>query len=123
VPSISIDILVRGEKSQIFTPNVRIDSQDCFTTLPSEIFLEIGASSESLKARLELEDGSSVEAPIFSVALTAQGREDPTLAITFDGAQEILGAKFLEDFGLRLNPESDELEPTGHWAFAFDVES
>jgi predicted aspartyl protease len=70
-----------------------------------------------------MEDGSSVEAQVFSVVLSAEGREDPTLAITFDDAQPVLGAKFLEDLGLRLNAESDELETSRHRGFAFSEES
>jgi len=98
-----------------------INPQNFLTTLPSEILYKIGASSESRKARIEIEDGSFTEAKIFSIVLCAHGREEPTLADTFDKAQPILGAKFLEDFDLRLNPELHELEPARHQGFAFSA--
>jgi len=113
---------VKGEKGQKDISGVSIDPSVFFTTLPAEILFEVGASSESLKAKLELEDGTIVEAPIYSVVVSAHGRENVTLAATYDGAVPILGAKFLEDFGLKVDSESGLLESTRRPGFAYNFE-
>jgi predicted aspartyl protease len=113
---------VKGEKGQKDISRVSIDPSVFFTTLPAEILFEVGASSESLKAKLELEDGTIVETPIYSVVVSAHGRESVTLAATYEGAFPVLGAKFLEDFGLKVDSESGLLEPTRHPGFAYNFE-
>jgi predicted aspartyl protease len=113
---------IKGEQGQRDIPRVLIDPSVYFTTLPAEVLFEVGASLESLKARLELEDGSVVEAPIYSVTISTHGRENVTLAATYEGAAPVLGAKFLEDFGLEVDSKSGLLEPTRHLGFAYDFE-
>ncbi len=114
--------LVKGEKGQRDMQRIPIDTGAFFTVLPSEILFEIGAYPEDLKARLELERGDSLEARVYSVVVAAQGRADVTLAVTFEGAQPVLGAKFLEDLGLNVDSESGLLEPSRHHGFAFNYE-
>jgi predicted aspartyl protease len=113
---------IKGEKGQKDISRVLIDPSVYFTTLPAEILFEVGASSESLMARLELEDGSIVDASIYSVTVSAHGRENVTLATTYAGVLPVFGAKFLEDFGLKVDSESGLLEPTRHPGFAYDFE-
>ena len=114
--------LVKGKKGQRDISRISIDPSIFFTTLPAEVLFEVGASSEPLKASLELKDGSIVEAPIFSVIVSAHGRENVTLATTYERTLPVLGAKFLEDFGLKLDSESSLLEPTRHLGFAYNFE-
>ena len=114
---------VKGENGQKDIFRVSIDPSVFFTILPAEILFEVGASSESLKARLELEGGSIVEAPIYSVIVSAHGRENVTLAATYEGAPPVLGAKFLEDFGLKVDSETGLLKLTNHPGFAYNLES
>ncbi len=114
--------LVAGEKGQILFPKLPIDPEVFFTTLPSEILVKIGAYPELLKARMQQNDSLWVEAQVFSVIVSAHGREEVTLAITFEGARPLLGAKFLEDLGLRINPDSSVLESTRHHGFAHNQE-
>jgi predicted aspartyl protease len=114
--------LFKGEKGQRDVQRIPIDTDAFFTILPSEILFEIGAYSEDLKARLELERGDSLETRVYSVVVAAQGREDVILAVTFEGAQPVLGAKFLEDLGLDVDSESGLLEPSRHRGFAFNYE-
>ena len=113
---------VKGEKGLKDISGISIDPSIFFTTLPAELLFEIGASAEPLNARLELKDGTIVEAPIFSVIVSARGRENVTLATTYEGALPALGAKFLEDFGLKVDSESGSLAPTRHVGFAYDFE-
>ena len=101
---------------------ISIDPSIFFTTLPAEVLFEVGAPSEPLKARLELKDGSIVEAPIFSVVVSTHGRESVTLATTYEGADSVLGAKFLEDFGLKVDLGSSSLAPSRHLGFAYNFE-
>ena len=115
-------VLVKGEKGQRDMQRIPIDTSAFFTILPSEILFEIGACPEDLKARLETERGDSLEARVYSVVVAAQGREDVTLAVTFEGAQPVLGAKFLEDLGLDVDSESGLLERSRHHGFAFNYE-
>jgi predicted aspartyl protease len=115
--------LVKGEKGQRSMERIPIDTTAFFTILPSEVLFEIGASPQDLKARLELDHGDWLEAQVYSVVVASQDREEVTLAITFEGARPILGAKFLEDLGLKVDSESGLLEPTRHQGFAFNNES
>src|SRR5712691_11818580 len=103
---------IKGEKGRKDIFRVSIDPSVFFTTLPAEILFEVGASSESLKAKMALEDGRIVEALIYSVIVSTQGRENVTLAATYEGAPPLLGAKFLEDFGLKVDSETGLLKPT-----------
>jgi predicted aspartyl protease len=114
---------IKGEKGQRDISEVSIDPTVFFTILPAEILFQVGASSESLKARLELEGGSIVEAAIYSVIVSAYGRENVTLAATYEGAFPMLGAKFLEDFGFKVDSETSLLKPTRHPGFAYNFES
>ena len=122
MPAASTRASIKGEKGQKDISRVLVDPTVFFTTLPAEFLFEVGASPESPKARLELEDGSFVEAPIYSVIVSAHGRENVTLATTYAGALPVLGAKFLEDFGLKVDSGSGLLEPMRHPGFAYDFE-
>ena len=114
---------MKGEKGQRDISGVSIDPTIFFTILPADILFEVGASLESLKLRLELEGGSIVEAPIYSVIVSSHGRKNVTLAATYDGAFPVFGAKFLEDFGLKVDSEIGSLKPTRHMGFAYNFES
>jgi predicted aspartyl protease len=113
--------MVKGEKGQRDMQRIPIDTAAFFTILPSEVLFEIGAYPEDLTARLELDHGDRWEARVYSV-VAAQGREGVTLAITFEGAEPVLGAKFLEDLGLNVDSESGLLEPAKHHGFAYNYE-
>ena len=114
--------MVKGEKGQRVMQRIPIDTAAFFTILPSEVLFEIGAYSEDLTARLELDHGDCLEARVYSVVVSAQGQEDVTLAITFEGAEPVLGSKFLEDLGLKVDSESGLLEPARHHGFAYNDE-
>jgi predicted aspartyl protease len=115
-------VIVKGQKGQRDMQGIPIDPDAFFTILPSEVLLEIGGYAEDLTARLELDHKDCLEAKVYSVVVAAQGREDVTLAITFDGAEPVLGAKFLEDLGLNVDSESGRLKPARHHGFAYNCE-
>ena len=114
--------LFKGEKGHRDMQRIPIDTGAFFTILPSEVLFEIGAYPEDLKVKLELERGDSLEARVYSVVVAAQGREDITLPVTFEGARSVLGAKFLEDLGLKVDSDSCALEPARYRGFAFNYE-
>jgi predicted aspartyl protease len=114
--------LVKGEKGQRDIERIQIDTSTFFTILPFEVLFEIGAYRECLKTRLELQQGDPLEAEVYSVVISAQGREDVTLAITFEGAQPVLGAKFLEDLGLKVDSDSGALEPAKYRGCAYNYQ-
>jgi predicted aspartyl protease len=89
---------------------------------PLKFCWRFGAHAEDLTARLELDPEDCLEAKVYSVVVTPQGREGVTLAITFDGAEQVCGAKFLEDLGLNVDSESGRLEPARHHGFAYNCE-
>jgi predicted aspartyl protease len=113
---------VKGEKGQKDISGVSIDPTVFFAILPADLLFEVGACSEPMKAKLELEDGSIVETAIYSIIVSAHGRENVTLAATYEGALPVLGAKFLEDFGFKVDSESGLLEPSRHLGFAYNFE-
>jgi predicted aspartyl protease len=91
---------------------LQIDPEAFFTILPVEILLRIGAPSTSLRVAIDLEDGRTVESPVYSIGLSVRGRIGVSLAVAFEGARPVLGSKFLEDLGLRINAKSGLLEPS-----------
>ena len=104
--------VVLGETGQVFFERLQIDQEVFFTTLPVEALRRIGAPCHSLRVMINLEDGRTVESPVYSIGLSVGGRNGGSLAVAFEGALPVLGSKFLEDFGLRVNPESGSLEPS-----------
>ena len=110
-------LLIKGKKSQIWIHDLRIDPEAFFTTLPSEILFDVGALPESLKVRLQFDHDSCVESEVYSLVVMAHGREDVSRTVNFDGARPVLGAKFLEGLGLRVDSESGTLKPLRHRGF------
>jgi predicted aspartyl protease len=50
-------------------------------------------------------------ASVYAVIATLEGRTAPTLATCFEGADNVIGVRTLEDLGLRVDPVSGKLEP------------
>lgn len=74
------------------------------------VLLGIGASSTSLRVAIRLENGRTVESQVYSVGFSVGPRNNTSLAVAFEGAHAVLGSKFLEDLGLRINRKSGLLE-------------
>jgi predicted aspartyl protease len=114
--------LIRGEKGQVFFERLQIDPKAFFTTLPVETVLRIGASSIPLRVAIDLEDGRSVQSSVYSVGFSVRGQIGTSVAVAFDGARPVLGSKFLEDLGLRIDPKSGLLEPSRDSQFPRECE-
>jgi predicted aspartyl protease len=116
------EVLVKGEKGQRDMQRIPIDTTAFFTILPSEVLFGVGAYPEGLIVRIQREHEGSFESQVYSVTTSANGREDVTLAVGFEGAQPVLGSKFLEDLGLKVDSGSGTLEPVRHQGFAYNYE-
>ncbi len=106
------DIVVRGNKAEAELKKVLIDTGATFTVLPENILEEIGASRIPGESEVELGDGKKVKAKAFGVRIRIEDGEAPCIAITFEGAQTVIGVETLESIGLRLDPTTGNLEFT-----------
>lgn len=59
-----------------------------------------------------LGDGKKVRAKAYGVVIEIEGVEAPSISITFEGAQTVIGVQTLESIGLRLDPTTGKLEFT-----------
>jgi len=106
------DMTVKGDKAAVELKNVLIDTGATFTVLPKEVLEQIGAGRIMTDYEIELGNGQKVKAEAYGVSVTIQGSEMPAVAISFEGAQTVIGVETLESIGLRLDPTSGKLEFT-----------
>jgi len=59
-----------------------------------------------------LGNGENVKAEAYGMAIKIQDVEAPSIGITFEGAQTVIGVETLESIGLRLDPTTGKLEFT-----------
>jgi len=106
------DIIVRGSKASIEMKNVLIDTGATYTVLPQTALDEVGAWGPMDEINLELGNGQKVKAKAYGVAITIEGVEAPSIAITFERAQSVIGVETLESVGVKLDPTTGRLEFT-----------
>ncbi len=106
------DMTVRGSKAAVELKNVLIDTGATYTVLPEELLEEIGAWGPMPEVEVELGNGEKVKAKAYGVAIKIEGVEAPSISITFEGAQTVIGVETLESIGLRLDPTTGRLEFT-----------
>ena len=70
----------------------------------------VGAGRIPGETKVELGNGEKAKA--YGVAITIEGVQAPALAITFEGAQTVIGVETLESIGLKLDPAKGTLEFT-----------
>jgi len=87
-----------------------VDTRATLTTISSELAQRLGIPT--LKPRkVKLADGREVEAEAGVVSIKIDGREAPTTVLVM-GEEPLIGVETLETLGLKVNPETGELEPT-----------
>jgi len=59
-----------------------------------------------------LGNGENVKAEAYGMAIKIQDVEAPSIGITFEGAQTVIGVETLESIGLGLDPTTGKLEFT-----------
>jgi len=89
-----------------------VDTGSIFIVLPPELAAEIGMIRSPRKVKVRLASGAEVEAEPGTVIVDIDGREAPATAIILEGAEPLLGIEALEALGLKVNPQTGELEPT-----------
>jgi predicted aspartyl protease len=92
--------------------NVLVDTGAIYTALPERTLVEIGAWGPLPETEAALGDGKKVKAKVYGVAITIEDVEAPAIAITFEGAQTVIGVETLESIGLKLDPTTGKLEFT-----------
>jgi len=103
---------VRGSKATVEFQNVLIDTGATYTTLPEKVLEEAGAWGPVGDVDVELGNGEKVKAQGYGVAIEIDGVEAPSISITFEGAQMVIGVETLESIGLKLDPTTGRLEFT-----------
>lgn len=106
------DITVRGDKDTVELKNVLIDTGATYTVLPEEVLEEAGAVRIPTEVEVELGNGETVKAKAYGVVIKIEEVEAPSICITFEEAQTVIGVETLESIGLKLDPTSGRLEFT-----------
>lgn len=107
------DVTVRGQKAARKLKNVLIDTGATYTVLPAKLLEEIGAwGPMHEEIEVALGDGKRVKAKAYGVTIAIEGAEAPSISLTFEGAQTVIGVETLESLGLRLDPTTGKLEFT-----------
>jgi clan AA aspartic protease len=89
-----------------------VDTGSTYIILPPELALEIGMPKSPKPVKVRLANGEEVEVEVGTVIVNIDGREAPATALILAGAEPLLGVEALEALGLKVNPETGELEPT-----------
>ena len=106
------DMTVRGSKGAVALRNVLIEPGATYTVLPEEVLEEVGAGRIPAEVEVALGNGEKVKAKAYGVAIEIEGVEAPSISITFEGGQTVIGAETLESIGVKLDPTTGKLEFT-----------
>jgi predicted aspartyl protease len=104
------DITIRGSKAAVELKNVLIDTGATYTVLPEKVLEEVGAAR--IPTEVELGNGKKVKAKAYGIAIKIEEAEAPSIGITFQDAQTVIGVETLESIGLKLDPTTGKLEFT-----------
>lgn len=108
-----VDVVLEGTK-QREKVRMLVDTGTTFSVIPRETAERIGVPR--LKpSRVKLANGREVEVETGTVLIRVKGREAPTTVLVM-GAEALLGGETLEVLGLKVSPETGELEPTRSFA-------
>ena len=108
----SVDVLAIGAKGKRNVRGLIVDTGATFTVFTKDVLEAVGASELPRKFSLKLGYGRSIEAKVYSLWLELGDREGPIIALTFRGAQQVIGVQTLESLGLKVNPITERLEGT-----------
>lgn len=107
------DMTVKGSKAAVELKNVLIDTGATYTVLPEDVLAKVGAWGPIHEdVEVGLGDGKKVRAKAYGVVIEIEGVAAPSITITFEGAQTVIGVETLESIGLRLDPARGKLEFT-----------
>jgi len=109
---VHVNVRLKGAEGSLEINNVLIDTGASYTVMNSQALKKIGAIKTPHTVDLELGDGRVVKADVYVAVTSIEGREAPTLCVSFEGAKPVLGVLTLEGLGLKVNPTTGRLEPT-----------
>lgn len=89
-----------------------VDTGATYTTIPKDLAEKLGVLKLPRRFKTTLADGREVEAEAGAVLIELKGREVPTTVLIMECKEPLLGVETLEALGLKVNPETGELEPT-----------
>lgn len=105
-----MDFVLKGEKGEEKLERVMIDTGATYTFIEEEILEKVGAIKLPTQVEVELGDGKKVLAKAYAAIVRYEGKEVPTIVLTFPGAKRVIGVETLEALGLRVNPITHSLE-------------
>jgi clan AA aspartic protease len=97
----------KGEKMKML-----VDTGTTYTTIPKEIADYLGVLIYPEKIKTKLADGREIEVDIGMAMISLNERRAPIKISVMDCEEPLLGVETLEALGLKVNPETEELEPT-----------
>ena len=106
------DMTVRGHKGTVELKHVLIDTGATYTVLPEKVLEEVGAPQIPTELEVELGNGEKVRAQAYGVAIKIEEVEAPSISLTFEGAQTVIGVETLESIGVKLDLTTGKLEFT-----------
>jgi predicted aspartyl protease len=105
-----MDIIVKGERGEEKLEKVMVDTGATYTFIEEEILEKVGATRLPTKVEIELGDGKKVLAKAYGGIIIYEGKEVPSIILTFPGTKRVVGVETLEALGLRVNPKTHALE-------------
>ncbi len=88
-----------------------VDTGATFTVIPKDLAERLGVP-KLRKERVKLANGLEMEAEAGLLHIKIKEREAPTTVLIMDCEEPLLGVETLETLGLKVNPETEKLEPT-----------
>ncbi len=109
---ITVDVTITGPGGEHRLKNILIDTGATYSVFLEEVLKDIGAFKLPTKVSIELGDGRVIQANAYAAVLSFEDRQGPVIAITFEGAKQVIGVYSLESLGLKVNPVTGKLEET-----------
>ena len=100
--------------------NVRmmVDTGATYIVLPPDLGERLGIVKFPRKIKTLLADKRVVECEFGTALIKIEDREAPATVILLDCPEPLLGVEALEALGLKVNPETGQLEPTRSYTIA-----
>lgn len=87
------------------------DTGATFTIIPKDLAERLAVPKLRME-KVKLANGLEMEAEAELVHVKIKEREAPTTVLIMDCEEPLLGVETLESLGLKVNPETEKLEPT-----------
>lgn len=85
-------------------------------------YKEVGAWGPVGEVEIDLGNWERARAKAYGVVIKIEGVEAPSISISFEGAQTVIGVETLESIGLKLDPKTGRLEFTRPKGLAYFYE-